>query len=136
MNFSASRELLDEYSCVITIGDKQYKYVESGVKPLLQQISLPEMMQGAFVCDRVIGKAAALLMVYGGACEVYTRVISVHAQKVFESYGIKCNADKVVEYIINRSGDGMCPMEQLCLDIDLPEDAYVALLKKVASFNK
>ncbi|MBR0324215.1 MAG: DUF1893 domain-containing protein, partial [Bacteroidales bacterium] len=37
--------------------------------------------------------------------------------------------DKVVERIINRKGDGLCPMETLCLNVENPEEAFLKIQK-------
>jgi hypothetical protein len=76
------------------------------------------------IADKVIGKAAALLMVYAGVKEVFTPTISDPAVEVFEKHNVKITYDKVVERIINRTGDGLCPMESLCLNVENPEEAF------------
>ena len=79
------------------------------------------------IADKVVGKAAALLMAYGKVKEVYTPTISTPALKVFKNHNIEIHYDKEVGRIINRKGDGLCPMETLCLNIENPEDAFVAI---------
>lgn len=122
---------LDANSLVVNVVGKEYKYTENGVMPLLMQLNTADGLRNAVVADRVIGRAAAFLMVYGGVAEVYTRVLSAHAQEVFDRYGVRFYAEKTVDYIVNRRGDGMCPMEEACLTVDTPEQAYEVLLKKV-----
>ena len=105
---------------------------ERGVKPLLHLLSEKKgFLKGASVADKVIGKAAALLMVLGEIKEVHTLVISEPAIKVFEKYNIPCFYDKKVERIVNRTGDGLCPMETLCLDVDEPQEAFTKIKEKV-----
>lgn len=89
-------------------------------------------LKGASVADKVIGKAAALLMALGEIKEVHTLIISEPAIKVFEKYNIPCFYDKKVDRIINRTGDGLCPMETLCLDVDEPQEAF----QKITDFIK
>ena len=58
---------------------------ERGVKPLLHLLTEKKgFLKGASVADKVIGKAAALLMVLGEIKEVHTLIISEPAIKVFE----------------------------------------------------
>ena len=105
---------------------------ERGVKPLLHLLSEKKgFLKGASVADKVIGKAAALLMVLGEIKEVHTLVISEPAIKVFEKYNIPCFYDKKVDRIINRTGDGLCPMESLCLDVEEPKEAFTEIKEKV-----
>lgn len=98
---------------------------ERGVKPLLLLLTEKKgFLKGASVADKVIGKAAALLMVLGEIKEVHTLIISEPAIKVFEKHNIPCFYDTKVDRIVNRTGDGLCPMETLCLDVDDPQEAF------------
>ena len=99
-----------------------------GVADLMTLLAdTPALLQGALVADKVIGKGAALLMVYGGVSEVWADVISDSAAQVLQEAGIPCAFGQRVPYIINRQGDGMCPIEALMHDIDTPPEAYVAI---------
>ena len=106
---------------------------ERGVKPLLFLLKeKKEFLKDASVADKVIGKAAALLMVLGEIKEVHTLIISEPAIKVFENQKIKYFYDKKVERIVNRTGDGLCPMETLCIDIDDPQEALTKIIEKIS----
>lgn len=106
-------------------GDKVFTSSDRGVKPLLHLLeNEKDFLKGASVADKVIGKAAALLMVLGGVKEVHTGVISEPAVEVFEKHNITFFFDKKVERIINRKGDGLCPMETLCMNIEEPAEAF------------
>ena len=106
---------------------------ERGVKPLLHLLTEKKgFLKGSSVADKVIGKAAALLMVLGEIKEVHTLIISEPAIKVFEKYSIPCYYDKKVERIVNRTGDGLCPMETQCLDVDNPMDAFTKIKEKIS----
>ena len=106
-------------------GDDVFTSQERGVKPLLFLLKeKKEFLKGASVADKVIGKAAALLMVLGEIKEVHTLIISEPAVKVFEKHNIPCFYDKKVDRIVNRTGDGLCPMETLCLDVENPQEAF------------
>ena len=98
---------------------------DRGVAPLMKLLNEnKEQLCDSMIADKVIGKAAALLMVYGKVKEVFTPTISVPAIEVFKNHNVKITYDKVVERIINRKGDGLCPMETLCLNVDNPEEAF------------
>ena len=106
---------------------------ERGVKPLLHLLTEKKgFLKGASVADKVIGKAAALLMVLGEIKEVHTLIISEPAIKVFEKYNIPCFYDKKVNRIVNRTGDGLCPMETLCLDVEEPQEAFTKIKEKLS----
>ena len=84
----------------------------------------PDCLRGASAADKVIGKAAALLFVYGGIRQVYAGVISTPALEVFQQYGVVCEYGTLVDRIQNRKGDGLCPMETRAMTLTLPEEAY------------
>lgn len=127
--------LLSSASTIAVVSDGEiFTSQERGVKPLLFLLKeKKEFLKGASVADKVIGKAAALLMVLGEIKEVHTLIISEPAIQVFEKYNIPCFYDKKVDRIINRTGDGLCPMETLCLDVDEPQEAFQKIKDKVSS---
>ena len=64
-------------SCVIRSGDVIRIFRERGVKDLFRLLKEePAMLRGAFIADKVVGKAAAALMVLGGVRELFADVIS------------------------------------------------------------
>ncbi len=105
---------------------------DRGVVPLMKLLEEDYFqLKDSIIADKVIGKAAALLMVFAGIKEVYTPIISVLAKQVFEKHNVKFHYDKEVERIINRKGDGLCPMETLCSDIENPEEAFNAIKSRI-----
>lgn len=126
--------LLSSASTIAVVSDGEvFTSQERGVKPLLFLLKEKKgFLKGASVADKVIGKAAALLMALGEIKEVHTLIISEPAIKVFEKYNIACFYDKKVDRIINRTGDGLCPMETLCLDVEEPKEAF----QKITDFIK
>lgn len=89
----------------------------------------PEALQGAIVADKVVGKGAAALMIAGGVKEVFARVISHGAIELFEQSDITLNYDKKVDRIINRRGDGWCPVERLCADAATAADCLPLIIR-------
>lgn len=118
--------LLSSASTIAVVSNGEvFTSQERGVKPLLFLLKeKKEFLKGASVADKVIGKAAALLMVLGEIKEVHTLIVSEPAIKVFEKHNIPCFYDKKVTRIVNRTGDGLCPMETLCLDVENPQEAF------------
>lgn len=102
---------------------------EHGIQPLLIQIK-KKGLKNAVAIDKVIGKAAALLMVYGKVKQVHTNIIAKDAIKVFEKYNVKYSYNEIVDHIQNVTKDGLCPMEQKVLNIDNPKKAYKIFTKK------
>lgn len=117
------REQLSEHSLVVIRDGKTEVYDGRGIKPLVDYVRYKDF-EKAYAGDKVIGKASALLFVYGGAKYVYTPLISKPAVEVFKKHSVKYSADRVVDNIKNRKGDDLCPMEKKVSSIDSPEEAY------------
>ena len=99
-----------------------------GVVDLFSLItSEPTFLQGGKLVDRVIGRGAALLLVKGGVYEVYADVMSEGAFKVLIDAGIKASYGTLCSHIVNRTGDGMCPVEELTQQITDAEEAYILI---------
>jgi hypothetical protein len=128
MNIEYLKNILLKENHTIVIYKSDASVVVSddrGVAPLMKLLNEDkEQLRDSMIADKVIGKAAALLMVYGKVKEVFTPTISVPAIEVFKNHNVKITYDKIVERIINRKGDGLCPMETLCLNTDNPEEAF------------
>ena len=117
------KELLKEHTLVMEKDGVITTFDQRGIQPLLKQLE-QGTFENAFVADRIIGKAAALLYVYGKVQKVYTPIISKPAIQVFEEYGVDYTADQVIENIKNRKNDGLCPMEMKVLFVSEPAEAY------------
>ena len=75
--------------------------------------------EDAIVVDKVIGKATAMLLILSKVKYIYAYVLSEKAKEILEYYHISYDCEKVVPYIINRTHDGMCPMEKTVYDLSL-----------------
>ncbi len=129
VNISELAKQLGSHSLLVYKNGEISFQDEHGIKPLLIQIEKKGLKKAAVV-DKVIGKAAALLMVYGKVKQVYTDIIAKDAIKVFEKYKVKYSYNKVVDYILNIKKDGLCPMEQKVKNIDSPKKAYKIFSEK------
>lgn len=133
MNINDLKEILlnDNHTIVIYKNDASvFVSDDRGVVPLMKLLQEDKsQLIDSIVVDKVIGKAAALLMVFAGVKEVFTPTISSPAVEVFKNHDIKITFDSEVDRIINRKGDGLCPMETLCLDTDNPEEAFHRILR-------
>lgn len=128
----AKKELLDNnYTCVFVQGKEVVMTsFDRGVKPLITYYETKKDMQkSAVLADKVIGQAAALLAVLCGITAIYTPVISEDAIKVLNKNGIFVTYEQTVPYIVNRSGNGRCPMEELSMGVNEPLDMYKKIKK-------
>lgn len=131
MNINELKEILlkENHTIVIYKNDASvFISKDRGVVPLMKLLQEDKsQLIDSIVVDKVIGKAAALLMAFAGVKEVFTPTISSPAIEVLKNHDIKITFDNEVDRIINRKGDGLCPMETLCLDIDNPEEAFLRI---------
>ena len=105
-----------------------------GVAPLL---SLYEegALKDAYIVDKVVGKAAAMLMVAGGASGCHAVTISENALSLFRNRKIPVEYEEIVPFISNRKGTGMCPMEEAVLSLEDETKAPAALKERMAALR-
>lgn len=99
------------YTCAILLNDGEYTSHERGVKPLITLLESDRLTRGAVAADKCIGAGAAHLYVLLGVKAVWANLISESAIEVLKNSGIEVDYEKCVPYIINRRGDGRCPIE-------------------------
>lgn len=119
-----------DYSLLLCLGGHVYFSEDRGIRPLLELIPTDEW-RGAVAADKIVGKAAAMLYVLLGVDALYAEVLSKPAKEILESSKITCRFGTLTDNILNRKGDGLCPMEQAVQDIDNPADAPDALRAKI-----
>ena len=104
-----------------------------GIAPVMQLLAEQTDLRGFSAADLIVGKAAAMLFVKAGVVSVHGKTMSENGKAYLTAHGIPCTCDVLTEKIINRKGDGICPMEQTVLEIDDPEAGYAALRQKIAA---
>lgn len=118
-----------EYTCVLCKHEEIHTSMKRGVLPLVEWLDSDIDFHEFSVADKVVGKAAAFLYSILGVKEVYAPVMSEAAIHTLAKYGINPTCDVPVKSIINRTGTGICPMEQAVKDIQEPEQAFMAIKK-------
>lgn len=102
-------------------------YSKPGVRDLEHLLDHdPEMLDGATIADKVIGKAAAAMVVVGGVKELYAEVISKRAIPFLDDAGIAYSYGTLVA-TIKEEGD-RCQLEKITAPATTPEET-VALLR-------
>lgn len=130
------RYLEDGYTCtILQRGAPVYQSRERGVRPLLALIDAGADVHGCTAVDSIVGRAAALLYVCMGVAAVTADVMSVGAREVLTAHGIETAARTTADHIINRRGDGLCPMEIATSGITDPAEALAAIRKTVAALR-
>ncbi|MCC8071942.1 MAG: DUF1893 domain-containing protein [Bacteroidales bacterium] len=119
ISLSLLKERLLDSGCSLVVYSPMTSQVSTyhsrGIADLYElYTSCPEILQGASIADKVVGKGAAALMILGGVRVVYAQVVSQSAKKLLQEAGVEISFDTVADYIINRQATGMCPVEKLC----------------------
>lgn len=117
-----------DYSCVIANQEDVRTFTRRGVADLYDLLKNdPDFLKGASVADKVIGKAAAALLISGGVKEIYTDRISRPAIDLLAETSIGLVYVQEVPYICNRDQTGWCPLELLTEKETSPEEMVVLI---------
>lgn len=118
-------------SCVVLKDNTIVKtQCDRGIGPVIRLYE-SGVLKDAFVVDKIIGKAAAMVMTLGGVKGCYGVTMSASAVAWLKAHQVSVQYETCVEAIINRKGDGICPMEQTVKEIEDAETALVALKEKI-----
>lgn len=110
-------ETLHNSSCSLVLQDRQGNvrlFYKKGVRDLEDLLDKePNTLKDAVIADKVIGKAAAGMMAYGGVKEVYAEVLSRKALPLLKANNIKYSYGELVDNIVIPKGDTRCPLEKI-----------------------
>ena len=119
--------------CVVIRGERLFPWNGRGVSPLLEfhDHREPGFLKGATVVDKVIGRAAAAIIVSGGAVRVHGEIMSEDGKAYLEARGIRVTYGTLVPRILNMDRSDLCPLEKAVEGIDDPEQALTSLRKRI-----
>ena len=133
---SARQRLIDGgYTCVLLQGDEEYTSLERGVKPLIGFLQSGKSFTGSVAADKTVGAGAAHLYVLLGVRALWSNVISASALEILKNIGIEVSYGECVPHIINRRGDGICPIETAVSGAKTSDEAYSLILDTLARLN-
>ncbi|MGL6119368.1 MAG: DUF1893 domain-containing protein, partial [Fusobacteriaceae bacterium] len=69
------------------------------------------------IFDKVTGKGSAMLLANSNCKKISTGMISESALEYFKKFKMEVKYKKLVPYIINKTGDGKCPVETMLENI-------------------
>ncbi len=114
-----------------------YTSEKRGVAPIIEKIDTdPDFFKGAAAADRVIGKAAAMLLEKYSVSEIYAKVTSKYAVAYLNDKKTVLTYDIKVNHIINRSGADMCPMEKAVLNVNNADEGEKLIIDTINSMMK
>ena len=125
-----------KYSLALVQGDEiVYSSDSSGLKPLWDCLEKYRQSKDKFILfDKVIGLAAARLVVYSGIIEaIQTRLISQPAKQLLKENKVKIEADEIVANILRKDKSAVCPGEVIALNTN---DQHEFLAKIAAMIRR
>ncbi len=91
-----------------------YQSTQPRLEPLFRALQeLGEEMTGTTIIDKVIGAAAARLAVIAKVSHVITPLTSRTAVEILQKNAIKLEYVNLVDNILNRDQNDLCPMEKM-----------------------
>ena len=125
----------ENHTCVLCKGDTVHTTQARGVRPLVKWLTEGTDLRQFSAADKVVGKATAYLYCLLGVKAVYAHVMSGAAAEVLRNAGLEVSWGTLVDNIINRAGDGICPFEAAVWEIQTPEEALPAIREKMAQMH-
>ena len=132
----AKMEIAKQDVTVALVSSRCQLFTDAGksVRPLyrLFRAVRPEFREG-YVADRIIGKAAASIIVLAGAKEAFGYLMSESALDYLQRHGVKASYSILTPNIMNRAGTGLCPMEITVKELEDPEECVEAIGRFIAT---
>jgi flavin-dependent dehydrogenase len=123
-----AKKILKQHNFSLVVVKKEKPILKSrfsGIKGLIQAIEkLDKDLEGSAIADKVIGRAAALLLSYSHVKEAYATTLSVEGLKMLKENNIIVEYDKLVPIILDSKRKAICPFEKFSLTIKSPEQAF------------
>lgn len=134
---SAMRILENSGATLVLLGENEkIESCERGVAKLLQLYGEKKELSSFCAADKVVGKGAAVLFSLLQTKEVYAEVMSKEAKEILEENGVVARFKTLTEHIVNRRGDGICPIENAVgKERDL-QKALVLIQNRLAEMKK
>lgn len=90
-------------------------FSERGVAPLLSLLDRDRSFSDFCAVDKVVGKAAAFLYIALGIKSLHAVTLSESALSLLREHCVTVTYETLVPRVLNRAGDGYCPMESSVL---------------------
>lgn len=131
-----AKKYLEEENLAIAVvkdGGLIFKSHDKGIRPMYTLATkMTKLAKDSSIADKVIGRGAAILCKSLDVKEVYGKLISDNAMEILEESNIVYYYDNICDYIKNRDGTDLCPIEKIALKSENPD----ILLSKIREFLK
>ncbi len=123
-------------SLVVSSRGELRTFFKKGVRDLEDLLDHdPDFLKGAVVADKVVGKASAGMMAFGGVVKVYAETLSRLAIPMLETGGIEYSYGTLVDQIIIPEGDDRCPLEKIVFSAKTPGEVVSSLREHFAQMR-
>lgn len=124
----------DDNTLVVVKSNKViFQSNDRGIKPMFTLTKeMKDESKDCSIADKVIGRGAALLSSYLNVKEVYGQLISKGAIDILQENNIRYSFETSCDFIKNRDKTGLCPIENLSLNISDSNE----FISKVEEFLK
>lgn len=126
-----AKETLCNHSIALCKNGSVITSDKRGVAPLAEFIQHGTDISGFSAADKVVGKAAAMLMIKADIREVFALTISESTEKLLKNHGVRVSFRTRAERIMNRDKTGACPMESAVADTDDIESGCKIIFEKI-----
>jgi len=121
---------------VYSSGRLVFSSSSKGIRPHLEAIDrLGDALHGSVMADKIVGRAAALLILYSGAAEAHAALISTPGRQVLEQHGLAFTYAQETPHIKMLDGRIYCPFEAMVQGISDPAEAYRAIAEKMKALR-
>ena len=133
-------EELDETGNSLMIyshGQLIFQSTSKGIRPHLEAIEAHgDGLRGTLMVDKIVGRAAALLILYSGAAEAHAQVLSRPGKQVLDLHGLPTSYVTLTDHIKLEDGSIYCPFERMVQGVTDPVEAYAAIVEKMRSLTE
>lgn len=113
---------------VVRNGKVLAKKTGKGIGPLMEIVSTDcHILSGSAMADRIVGTAVAMIAECFRVTDVYGDVMSRGALRLLVQGNIRHLYGSLTDYIKNRQGTGMCPIEEIASRSRTAEDLILNL---------
>ena len=138
LNTQTAKDILlkNNYTCVLYLDGVEHHSTQRGVKPLIDFLESGNNFRGFSAADKTVGAGAAHLYVLLGVKSLWANIISEAGEKVLKENNISVSYEKLVPFIINREGNGTCPIETAVKGVNSSKEALEIIkqtLEKLAN---
>lgn len=126
-----------EKTCFILKNEEiLFSSIEHGVKPILDYYhEFENSKTDLIVVDKIVGRGAIVLARLINATSIITPIISKDALELARFYKMFVAFETEVDYIINRTHDGRCPIESSVLGITDYEKGYKTIIDTLKNLS-